>query len=224
MKHFYQNVIECGVKCKWSHIFISVFVGEKHAMEVDTDLGEYQYLQRKSWYEGLEKFEIVQFNPGALLFSLTSPVPFLLSFFLIFRSFLAHVQFCYQFKAQRGQRGSVSVRQVVTQMMTNWPPLRSPPNQVQTWLLNGDQWQSGKALSRRAQSHKVRILSPYICLASRYELYRIFSVVFGDDVNAAPYAFSPRTQTEHICFWQENCHIDHIEHNCSQFIWQKVQR
>lgn len=180
--------------------------------------------KRKSWYEGLEKFEIVQFNPGALLFSLTSPVPFLLSFFLIFRSFLAHVQFCYQFKAQRGQRGSVSVRQVVTQMMTNWPPLRSPPNQVQTWLLNGDQWQSGKALSRRAQSHKVRILSPYICLASRYELYRIFSVVFGDDVNAAPYAFSPRTQTEHICFWQENCHIDHIERNCSQFIWQKVQR
>lgn len=35
---------------------------------------------------------------------------------------------------ERGQRGSMSVRQVVTQMMTNWPPLRSPPNQVQTRL------------------------------------------------------------------------------------------
>lgn len=35
---------------------------------------------------------------------------------------------------KRGQRGSMSVRQVVTQMMTNWPPLRLPPNQVQTWL------------------------------------------------------------------------------------------
>lgn len=159
-----------------SYFHICLCGGGKHVMEVNADLGEYQNLQRKSWCEGLEKFEIVQFNPEALFFSLTSPVPSLLSFFLIFPPFLAHVQFCYQFKAQRGQRGSVSVRQVVTQMMTNWPPLCSPPNQVQTWLLNGDQWQSGKALSRRAQSHKVRTL--YICLASKYELYQIFSVAF----------------------------------------------
>lgn len=119
-----------------SHTFISIFMKrnhnkKNHVMKVDIELFQYQNLQRKSWCEGLEKFETVPFNPEALLFSLKSPVSYLLSCPPLF---LTHIPFCYQFKAQRGQGGSVSGRQVVTQMMTNWPPLRSPPNQVQTWL------------------------------------------------------------------------------------------
>lgn len=99
---------------------------------INANLSEYQNLQMKSTHEGLEKFGILPFNPETLLFSLTSPVPSSLSFFSF--SPRTHTVLLSVQSTKRGQRGSMSVRQVVTQMMTNWPPLCSPPNQVQTWL------------------------------------------------------------------------------------------
>lgn len=63
-----------------------------------------------------------------------------------------HTQFCYQLKAQREvSEGAFSVRQVVTQMMTNWRPLHDrlpiksrPGFHASTAPVNGDQRRSGK--------------------------------------------------------------------------------
>lgn len=82
-------------------------------------------------------FGILQLNPGKLLscFSLQrshshSPSPFPTPH----TPPHTHTVSLSVESTKRGQGRSMSVSQVVTQMMTNRPLLCSPPNRVQTWL------------------------------------------------------------------------------------------
>lgn len=84
-------------------------------------------------WKGLEFYSLIQKSCfSAFLFNIPSSL--LTVIFLLSHSHTHTVSLSVQ-STKRGQWRSMSVTQVVTQMMTNWPPLCSPPNQVQTWLL-----------------------------------------------------------------------------------------
>lgn len=97
----------------------------------------------------------------------------------------------------------MSVRQVVNQMMTNWRPLHSPPNQVQTWLscTHGScKWRS-MALGWSSQSQSA------LCLCHRDLKPAQTFIRFSVGSFSIPWwskCFLATTRTEHFWFWPEN--------------------
>ena len=108
-------------------------------------------------------------------FLLTSPCSLIVSSLSPFSRTAAHIQFCYQFKAQRGvsegarQSDKLSPKWWQIGRLSARLPIKSRPGfHACTVPVNGDRWHSGEARGPSAESRTVSTLSlprgPECCL------------------------------------------------------------
>lgn len=152
------------------HHLISIFCVKKNktVTAIIEDILKYQNLQKNSQkvWKSLRLYRWPR-RPAFLLKVSCSllVVIFLSSPFYLRTHYTRSVLLSVQ-SAARGHRGSTSVAQVVTQMMTNWLPFCSPPNQVQTWLSSPRRSRGWRSMALRwnsclVQSHRVKAVAEY---------------------------------------------------------------